>query len=138
MIYSVDVRIEVPVRDTEVTDRVGDAVKNLFPGTELTHEPGALVGETHELERFSERLHEQTILDTARREFAKRKDDDGFSFALKKQAAFKGVVNFAVGNPDELGDIEVHVTVGDPTVDELINYIAPPTEDGRPIDPDER
>ncbi|WP_396611029.1 RNA-binding domain-containing protein [Haloferax sp. S1W] len=138
MIYSVDVRIEAPVRDTEITDRVGDAVENLFPGVELTHEDGTLVGESHELERFSERLHEQAILDTARREFAKRKDDDGFSFALKKQAAFKGVVNFAVGNPDELGDIGVHVTVRDPTVDELIDHIAPPTEDGRPIDPDER
>ncbi|KAB1197591.1 MULTISPECIES: RNA-binding domain-containing protein [Haloferax] len=138
MIYSADVRIEVPVRDTEVTDRVADAVENLFPGVELTHEPGKLVAETHELERFSERLHEQAILDTARREFDKRRDDEGFSFALKKQAAFKGVVNFAVGNPDELGDIEVHVTVRDPSVEELIDYVAPPTEDGRPIDPQDR
>ncbi len=138
MIYSVDVRIEAPVRDTEVTDRVGDAVENIFPGVELDHEPGQLVGETHELERFSERLHEQAILDTARREFAKRRDDDGFSFALKKQAAFKGVVNFSVGNPDELGDIEVHVTVRDPSVDEVIDYIAPPTEEGRPVDPNDR
>ena len=138
MIYSADVRIEVPVRDTEVTDRVADAVENLFPGVELSHEPGKLVGETHELERFSERLHEQTILDTARGEFDRRRDEDGFSFALKKQAAFKGVVNFSVGNPDELGDIEVHVTVRDPSVDELVDYVAPPTEDGRPIDPDDR
>ncbi|KAB1187022.1 MULTISPECIES: RNA-binding domain-containing protein [Haloferax] len=138
MIYSVDVRIEAPVRDTEVTDRVADAVENLFPGVELTHEPGKLVAETHELERFSERLHEQAILDTARREFDKRRDEDSFSFALKKQAAFKGVVNFSVGNPDELGDIEVHVTVRDPSVEELVDYIAPPTEDGRPIDPADR
>ncbi|WP_410766005.1 RNA-binding domain-containing protein [Haloferax sp. DFSO60] len=138
MIYSVDVRIEAPVRDTEVTDRVKDAISNIFPAVEVESEPGRLVGESHELERFSQRLHEQTILDTARREFAKRKDDEGFSFSLKKQAAFKGVVNFSVGSPDELGDIEVHVRVRDPSVDELIDHIAPPTKDGKPIDPADR
>ncbi|SEO57746.1 hypothetical protein SAMN04487948_103316 [Halogranum amylolyticum] len=138
MIYSVDVRIVAPVRDTEVTDRVADAVSNLFPNAELEHEAGQLVAETHTLDPFSDRLHEQEILDTARREFEKRKTEEGFSFALKKQAAFKGVVNFAVGNPDELGDIDVHVTVREPSVDEFIAHIAPPTEDGRPVDTDRR
>jgi hypothetical protein len=138
MIYSVDVRIVAPVRDTEVTDRVADAVNNLFPKAELEHEAGQLVAETHTLDAFSDKLHEQEILDTARREFEKRKTEEGFSFALKKQAAFKGVINFAVGNPDELGDIDVHVTVREPSVDEFIERIAPPTEDGRPIDADRR
>jgi hypothetical protein len=136
MIYSVDVRIVAPVRDTEVTDRVEDAVRSLFPSVEFEREAGQVVGETHSLDRFSERLHEQEILDTARREFSKRATDDGFSFALKKQAAFKGVVNFSVGNPDELGDIEVHVTVREPSVEEFVDHIAPPTEDGRPVDSD--
>jgi predicted RNA binding protein with dsRBD fold (UPF0201 family) len=138
MIHSIDVRIVAPVRDTEVTARVEDAVSNLFPNADFERENGRLVAETHSLDGFSERLHEQEILDTARREFHKRADESGFSFALKKQAAFKGVVNFAVGNPDELGDIEVHVTVRDPTVEEFVDYLAPPTEDGKPIDPDGR
>ncbi|MGQ4556463.1 RNA-binding domain-containing protein [Halobellus sp. GM3] len=136
MIYTVEARIVAPVRDTEVTDRVEDAVRNLFPNVEFEREPGEIVGETHSLERFSERLHEQAILDTARTEFFKRADEDGFSFALKKQAAFKGVVNFAVGNPDELGDIHVHVTVREPDVESYIDHVAPPTEEGRPVDPD--
>ena len=134
-VYSIDARIEVPVRDTEVTDRVADAVANLFPNAELDHEPGRLVAETHTLDPFSDRLHEQEILDTARREFTKGAREGGFSFALKKQAAFQGVVNFAVGEPDELGDIEVDVIVREPSVDEYVDHIAPPTEDGRPIDP---
>ena len=138
MIYSVDVRIVAPVRDTEVTGRVRDAVENLFPNAEFEHESGRLVGRTHSLDHFSERLHQQEILDTARREFNRREGEDGFSFALKKQAAFKGVVNFAVGNPDELGDIEVHVTVEEPDVDAFVDYVAPPTEEGKPIDLDER
>ena len=138
MIYSVDVRVVVPVRETEVTDRVADAVSNLFPNVELDHQPGRLVGETHSLDHFSERLHRQEILDTARREFRKREADDSFSFALKKQAALRGVVNFAVGNPDELGDIEVHVTVHDPSVEEFVDHVAPPTEDGKPVAPNDR
>jgi predicted RNA binding protein with dsRBD fold (UPF0201 family) len=136
VIYRIDARIVAPVNDTEVTDRVGDAVRNLFPDVEFEHVDGELVGETHSLERFSERLHEQEILDTARREFFKHADDEGFSFSLKKQAAFKGVINFAVGNPDELGDIEVAVTVHDPDVEAYIDHVAPPTEDGTPVDID--
>ncbi len=134
MIYRIDVRIEAPVRDTEVTDRVRDAVHNLFPNAELDHDAGRLVGHTHSLDAFSEQLHEQEILDTARKEFERRGEENGFSFALKKQAAFRGVINFAVGSPDELGDIEVHVTVEEPGVDAFVDYIAPPTRDGKPIE----
>jgi len=138
MIYSIDVRIEVPVEPTEVTDRVEDAVSTVFPNAEFTHEPGKLVAETHTLDPFSDVLHEQEILDTARREFFNHADEDGFSFDLKKQAAFQGVVNFSVGNPDELGDIEVDVRVREPDVEAIIDAIAPPTEDGTPVDPESR
>ncbi|MFB6280436.1 MAG: RNA-binding domain-containing protein [Haloferacaceae archaeon] len=133
MIYSIDVRIVAPVRPTELPERVADAVRNLFPGADIRHEDRRIVAETHDLDHLSERLHEQEILDTARREFRRRADADGFSFALKKQAAFEGVVNFAVGSPDELGDIEVHVTVRDPSVSEFIDHVAPRTEDGDPV-----
>jgi len=136
MIYSIDVRIEAPVHDTEVTDRVADAVGTVFPDAELDHREGLLVGETHTLDPFSDRLHEQEILDTARRQFQDHADDEGFEFALKKQAAFQGVINFAVGNPDELGDIEVTVTVREPDVETMIDAVAPPTEDGTPVDPE--
>jgi predicted RNA binding protein with dsRBD fold (UPF0201 family) len=135
VIYSVDVRIVAPVNDTEVTDRVADAVRNVFPDAEPTHEDGRLVAETHTLDAFSDVLHEQEILDTARRVFRRNSTADGFSFALKKQAAFEGVVNFAVGDPDELGDIDVEVRVREPDVESFIDYVAPETDDGRPVDP---
>jgi predicted RNA binding protein with dsRBD fold (UPF0201 family) len=136
MIYSVDVEITAPVNDTEVTDRVVDAITNLFPDAEVRERPGEVVATTHQLEHFSDRLHEQEILDTARGQFQAGVDGNAFSFSLKKQAAFQGVVNFAVGNPDELGDIDVRVRVEDPTVDEFVDYVAPPTEDGRPVTSD--
>jgi len=136
VIYSVDVHVSAPVQDTEVTDRVADAVRNLFPEADVEHEPGRIAAETHSMDHFSELLHRQEILDTARREFQKRRSGDAFSFTLKKQPAFKGVVNFAVGNPDELGDVEVHVTVHEPSVEEFVDHVAPPTEEGTPVDPD--
>ena len=135
MIYSIDVRIEVPVHDTEVTDRVDDAVRNVFPDAEPVHEDGRLVAEAHTLDAFSDVLHEQEILDTARRVFLRNSTDEGFSFSLKKQAAFEGIVNFAVGESDELGEIDVEVTVREPDVEAFIDYVAPETDDGRPVDP---
>jgi predicted RNA binding protein with dsRBD fold (UPF0201 family) len=137
-VYRVDVQITVPVNDTEVTDRVADAVTNLFPSAEPEHRHGELVAEVHELEGFSERLHEQEILDTARGAFFDTLEGDTFTFDLKKQAAFEGRVNFAVGNPDELGDIHVRVRVTEPTAEAYIDAVAPPTEEGRPVDPDDR
>jgi predicted RNA binding protein with dsRBD fold (UPF0201 family) len=133
VIYSVDVRIVAPVRPTEVPERVADAVRNVFPEADLERTDDRFVAESHSLDGLSARLHEREILDTARREFRRRADDDGFSFALNKQAALQGVVNFAVGDPAELGEIEVHVTVREPGVDELIDAVAPPTEDGEPV-----
>jgi predicted RNA binding protein with dsRBD fold (UPF0201 family) len=132
-IYSVDVQITAPVMPTEVTDRVRDAVTNLFPEADIESGHGELLGEAHGLERFSERLHEQEILDTARNRFFDGQQGDTFAFDLKKQAAFQGVVNFAVGEPSELGDIHVRVTVREPSVEAYIDHVAPPTEDGEPV-----
>ena len=133
VVYSVDVTITAPVMDTEVTERVKDAVWNLFPEADLEERHGEIVGEAHSMAHFSELLHEQAILDTARNQFFDGVRGDGFEFALKKQAAFAGVVNFAVGNPGELGEISVRVAVRDPGVEAYVDHVAPPTEDGRPI-----
>ncbi|WP_254536122.1 RNA-binding domain-containing protein [Halomarina litorea] len=132
-VYSVDVEIRAPVRDTEVTDRVRDAVTALFPTAEMREEPGELVGEAHSLDHFSDLLHEQAILDTARNTFRDTLEGDTFTFCLKKQAAFVGKVNFAVGSESELGDLFVEVTVREPDADAYIEHVAPPTEDGVPV-----
>jgi len=134
MIYSIDVEITAPVRDTEVAHRVADAITNLFPGAEPERRHGELTATVHDLETFSERLHRQAILDTARGVFFDNRRGETFSFRVKKQAAFEGVVNFVVDDPGELGAIAVRVRVDDPSVEELIDHIAPPTEDGEPVD----
>lgn len=133
MIYQIDVQITAPVNDTEVADRVYDAISNLFPEAEIESHPGELLATSRSMDHFSQRLHEQAILDTARGAFFGGQDGTTFSFDLKKQAAFRGVVNFAVGRESELGDLHVRVRVDDPDVESFIDRIAPPTEDGKPI-----
>ena len=135
-VYSVDVEITAPVNDTEVTARVADAVRNLFPAADPDHREGELVATVHTMDGFSEALHRAEILDTARSVFFDTLAGDQFSFDLKKQAAFEGRVNFAVGEPAELGDIHVAVTVRDPDAESYIDAVAPPTEDGTPVDTD--
>jgi uncharacterized protein len=134
MIYRVDVEVTAPVHDTEVTDRVADAVETLVPGAEMERAPGEVRAEAHSLDRFSELLHEQEILDSARNEFAAGTRGDVIEFELKKQPAFVGVVNFAVGDPDELGGIRFEVHVHEPSVAAYIDHVAPPTEGGTPVE----
>lgn len=133
-VYRIDVRITTPVHDTEVTDRVADAIHNIFPNADIEERHGELVAETHSLDGFAELLRRQEILDTARKQFFNERRGNAFSFALKKQAAFEGVVNFAVGDPDELGDVAVKVTVDQPDVETFVDHLAPPTEGGRPVE----
>ena len=133
-VYSVDVQVTAPVNDTEVTDRVADSITNIFPAAEPTFADGELTAEIHDLTHLSELLHREEILDTARGVFFDTLESDTFSFDLKKQAAFEGRINFAVGGPSELGDIHVEVTVTEPSAEQFIDAIAPPTEDGTPID----
>lgn len=133
-VYKVDVEITAPVYDTEVTDRVADAIHAVFPEADLEHREGELAGTAHSMEHLSELLHEREILDTARDQFFANRRGDGFSFALKKQAAYQGVVTFAVGKPDELGEIHVHVQVEEPSLEAYVDHVAPRTEEGRPVE----
>ena len=130
--YVIDVRIEAPVQPTEVTERVAEAIRTIFPDADIEPGEDRITAETHDLSHFRRRLFEQRILDTARGVFFDRKGPNGFSFELKKQAALQDVVNFSVGNPAELGDIQVAVTVREPDVETVIDYLAPATEDGEP------
>lgn len=134
MIYALDAEVTAPVYDTEVTERVADTITSIFPAADPEFRHGELTATVHDLEHLSELLHRQAILDTARGVFFDTRRGDAFSFRLKKQAAFVGVVNFVVDDPGELGAITVSVRVEDPTVEEVIDHIAPPTEDGRPVD----
>jgi predicted RNA binding protein with dsRBD fold (UPF0201 family) len=133
MIYRLEAEVTAPVYDTEATDRVADAITELFPGAEPELRHGELTATVHDLEHLSELLHRQEILDTARGAFLSNRRGDSFSFQLKKQAAFEGVVNFVV-EPGELGAITVRVAVEEPDVESYVDHVAPPTEGGEPVE----
>lgn len=132
MIHRIDVQITTPLNPTERREKVEEALLNLFPTAEIEERHGELQGEAHSLDHLGKRLREQAIVDTAREMFRAGLEGDAFSFSLKKQAAFEGIVNFAVGNPDELGDIHVRVRVEEPTPEEFIEFLAPKTPADEP------
>ena len=134
MHYAIEAEITAPVSDTEVEDRVAHAIEGVFPDADPEFRHGELTATVHSLEQFSEQLHRQEILDTARSVFFDNRRGDTFSFRLKKQAAFEGLVNFVVDDPGEIGAITVRVQVAEPSVEEFIDHIAPRTEDGEPIE----
>lgn len=129
MISKIEVQVTTPLNPTESRDRVEDAILNLFPDADIDERHGELIADTHSLERVSDRLREQNIVSTAREVFVQGLEGDTFSFDLKKQAAFNGIVNFAVGNPDELGDVHVRVRVEEPDPRTVIDEIAPSETD---------
>lgn len=128
MIHRIDVQVTTPLNPTEVRERVETAITNLFPTAEIEERHGELIAEAHSLERLAERLQEQNIVDTAREVFRRNLEGDTFAFDLKKQAAHESVVNFAVGNPDELGDLHVRVRVVEPDAEAFIDHLAPRTD----------
>lgn len=132
--YAIDAEITAPVYDTEVEDRVAHAIRGVFPDADPEFQYGELSATVHSLEHFSKLLHRQEILDTARGVFFGNQQGETFSFRLKKQAAFEGLVNFVVDDPGEIGVITVRLQVTEPSVEELIDHIAPPTEDGKPVE----
>ena len=130
MIHRIDVQVTTPLNPTEVKARVEDAITNLFPTAEVEERHGELIAEAHSMDRFAERLREQNIVDTAREVFRRNLEGDTFAFDLKKQAAHQSVVNFAVGNPDELGDLHVRVRVEEPDAEAFIEHLASRSEGG--------
>ncbi len=133
--YRVTVEITAPVHRTEREELVAEAITAIFPAAEPTERHGELTATVHSLEHFSELLHRQAILDTARSVCFRTQRGDGFSFRLRKGPALNGVVNFAVDESSELGEIAVRVQVDEPDVESYIDHVAPPTEDGEPIEP---
>lgn len=123
MIYRITVTVTAPVNPTEDPGRVNKAVQNLFPNSSITEKSDKITGTTHSIDTFTEKLIEQDILETAQDVFHQNSTASGFSFRLKKQAALMNTVNFAVGNEDELGDIDVQVSVDEPTVDAFIDQL---------------
>jgi hypothetical protein len=120
-------RVETTCFPTESLEKVVAAVRNLFPDITFQSMADVVVGTTENLDRLRERIRDQKIRDTARRQFLAGRLGGRTVVSLSKQAAFVGVVNFATGSP--LGDIVVEIESDD--LAGAIDYIAESTVAGK-------
>jgi len=126
----IEVAVYSSVRPTERVEKVASAIEKIFPG--LTMDIRADRIEAYDglesLRNLHSLLREQSILDTARGVMLRGRVGEAVSFQLNKQAAFMGMVSFP---PEEepLGSLHVQIMGGEM----VINWLAPETENGVPI-----
>lgn len=129
----VEVEIETIVHPTENEEKVVNAVKNLFPNAEIKIENGKLYAKTTDLSKFRELLRRQRILDTARTELVKGKLNNEIIVYLNKQTATVSRINFCEENVI-LSPLKVTFRLYNVPFGRFLDYIAPQTKDGRPIE----
>jgi predicted RNA binding protein with dsRBD fold (UPF0201 family)/dephospho-CoA kinase len=132
---SIVTTISALVFPTEPEEKVRQAVEKIFPDARLKMirqagyvdrlEGHAGLGHLHGL------LRKQKILDTARSAMYKGREDREVSFELNKQAAYMGELNF-LDHDVALGGIYVTINYADPQ--RIIDWLAPETMDGKPIE----
>lgn len=123
----VEAIVRAPVQPTESPARVGAAVRNVFPGASLEERPWGLEGPAGDLGRLGELIRAQRIPDTARGVLLRGQEGSSARFALNKQAAAVGRLNFAA-REGPLGDIQVEVrTDSAEELGALIDHLAPDT-----------
>ncbi len=119
------------VRPTERVERVVSAIEKIFPGLimDIRGDRIEAYDGPDALQTFHKLLREQRILDTARSVMLAGRVGDAVQFRINKQAAFMGKVSFP---PDEepLGSLHVQIKGGTG----LIDWLAPQTKDGVPIE----
>ncbi|MCC6030612.1 MAG: hypothetical protein LM586_03085 [Desulfurococcales archaeon] len=131
--------VEADLRYTEDKERVTMALKNLFDLDDIRVEQGTrymkIIGFSEKiisLKRFREKIWQQKILDTARGVFLRGVSGNTISFLLHKQAAYAGKVSFVEDEKESsLGSIRVVIETTNPQ--EIIDWIAPRTSQGKPL-----
>ncbi len=128
------VSLRAVIYPTENSEKVSEAVKNIFPDLRLEVEKregySIIKGKAEgrkALEKLYKMLRKEKILDTARNTLMKVKQEDKVFFTINKQAAYVGRLNLSAESP--LGAIEVEIEDGN--IDAFIDWLAPETFEGR-------
>ncbi len=125
----VNATISCSIYPSEDPSKVRDAVLKLFPSIEIGESDGAIKGVAN-LDNFSKLIRKQEILDSTRMMMHKGMHNHEIVLHLNKQVATVGKVSFA--EPSSiLGTIKVSIIDEDP--ENVIDYIAPMTVDGREV-----
>jgi predicted RNA binding protein with dsRBD fold (UPF0201 family) len=126
----IEVAVYSSVRPTERVEKVASAIEKIFPGMimDIRADRIEAYDGLESLRNLHRLLREQSILDTARYVMLRGRVGEAVSFQLNKQAAFMGMVSFP---PEEepLGSLHVQIMGGEM----VINWLAPETENGVPI-----
>lgn len=134
---NVKVQVFAPVNPTEVREKVEKAILNFFPVSlefQIFPIPGLYgEGDLESLRRLHLHLREERILDTARRILLNSIQGDSTRLGLNKQVAFIGKLNFPAGE-ESLGSIYVEISAdNEDDLLTIIDWLAPHTEDGKPV-----
>ncbi len=122
--------ISCPVNPSEDPEKVRAAILSIFPDAELEQDEGGFRGSAPGLDRFSQLIRRQKILDATRATLIAGVRGDRTRMMLNKQVATVGKVSFADKRP-VLGAIEV--TVEDEDLMGLIDRVSPVTVDGEEV-----
>lgn len=126
----IEVAVYSSVRPTERVEKVASAIEKIFPGMimDIRADRIEAYDGLESLRNLHSLLREQSILDTARGVMLRGRVGEAVSFQLNKQAAFMGIVSFP---PEEepLGSLHIQIMGGEM----VINWLAPETENGVPI-----
>jgi predicted RNA binding protein with dsRBD fold (UPF0201 family) len=136
MAAKISIKVTAKLFPTESEETVRSALYVVFPNLtfERTGSCLAATSETpYDLAHLKRLLSEKRILDTARSRLLQFLARTSTKLLLHKQALAAGKVAI-VDSPDEspLGAIEISIETD--TLPDFINYLAPRTVDGAPID----
>ena len=135
---NVTVRVSALIYPTEIEEKVRISINNIFP-VELSlkdfgipHLSGE--GKIETLRKLHMLLRQGQILDSARNIFLNGIEGNTTQFSLNKQVAFVGKINFSAGK-ESLGSIDVDIIAeNEDDILTIIDWLAPHTVDGEPVE----
>ena len=127
----VTVNIEVEVNKTEDTEKIKQAVQNIFGAVTFDAKPKtwgqllkAQTSGTQGLTKLANMLKRAQILAAARKVLRSGADETSITFYLNKQVAYAGHVSFSEQTAESpLGPIKIQIVTDNPR--QLIDWIAP-------------
>ena len=127
----VTVNIEVEVNKTEDTEKIKQAVQNIFGAVTFDAKPKtwgqllkAQTSGTQGLTKLANMLKRAQILAAARKVLRSGTDETSITFYLNKQVAYAGHVSFSEQTAESpLGPIKIQIITDNPR--QLIDWIAP-------------
>jgi predicted RNA binding protein with dsRBD fold (UPF0201 family) len=135
---NVTVRVWALVFSTEIEEKVKTAIMSVLPIKVELQDFGIprLCGEGDlgNLRKLHQLLREERILDTARNIMLNGIEGNVVQFRLNKQVAYIGKVNFPAGE-ESLGSIYIEISCdNEEDILKIINWLAPQTVDGKPVE----